>query len=200
MISSIYADPVCFGITRGVMEEEGIAIEFCEELKRNGDIDCNKVAILKPDAFYNTVDFARPPRSVDGIVVVDCGEGVFFYVAELKSSRSKGINRTEIQQKFDTVFNNFLANDFAHIFQIPDYNLKDIRLWLVCDPLQIRRRSSGDADYLEKIKRIADRQRSMLAEMGTGYRPYTFKGIKAVIQPILSPPKILTNGFQDLLA
>lgn len=200
MIDFINSDEKCFAISCGTLEEEGVAIQFSDELLVNGEIDPDRVAILKPDAFYNTADFARPPKSVDGLVVVDCGEGVYFYVAELKSSRSRNISKVDVQQKFDTVFEQFFKDHFSHVFERQDYNLKDIRLWLVCDPFQIRNKCQTDEEYVQRVKAVADRQRGMLAEMGAGYRPYRFRGFMAAIKPILSPPVILSNGFIDLLA
>lgn len=199
MINSIHCDEKCHEISCVTLEEEGISVEFGEDLTLNGDLDFNHVAILKPDLFYNTRRFATPPRSVDGIIIVEGDIGITLYIAELKSSRSPNINKTEIQAKFDTIFKQFLTDDYSHIFEDLSYNLNDIKLWLVCDPFQLRKKCHSDADYISRVKKITARLTGMMADMRASYKPYKYKGHSVNIQPMLSPPTIYKNGFVDLL-
>lgn len=88
MINLITSDEKCFPITFGTLEENDIKIEFGSSLTdQTGDIDTEKVAILKPDQYYNTIDFATPPKSVDGIVLVKDSDKYHLYIAELKSAK-----------------------------------------------------------------------------------------------------------------
>lgn len=201
MIQEIHADEACHAISAGSLEEEGVSVEIGSSLLDQRDEPLwDKVAILKPDLFYSTTNFATPPKCVDGIIVIEDESGIRIYVAELKSSRSSNIKRRDIQSKFDTIFQKFLTNDFSHIFEALEYNLIDIKLWLVCDPLQIRRKSPENEEYIRKVKILAERLRGLLSEMSVGYKPYKYKGIQASIQPLISPPTIEIDGYTDHLA
>lgn len=201
MIRTIYNDTKAFPILAHSLEEEGVSIEFEGSLlDSSGDLNHDKVVILKPDRFYNTRDFATPPKSVDGVIIVQENNETYIYIAELKSSRSKHIKRLEIQEKFDTIFQNFFTVDFSHIFEETTYEIKTLRLWLVCDPLQIRQRSRDQREYIEKAKKIKERLKGLLSEITSGLRPYKYKGVQAAIEPMLSPPSIHNQGYTDILA
>lgn len=167
-------------------------------MKKNGDLDLDRVVILKPDAYYNTKIMSNPPKSVDGIVIVDDDGDLHFYIAELKSSSLGNIKKKEIQDKFETVFTRFLTKDFSHIFIDMEYNLKKLNLWLVCDPLRLRK-NCGTRDELIRKARAANRLRSLLAEYAHGLKPYSFKGHTVMIKPLLSPPKIEQKEFIDMI-
>ena len=199
MIDMINSDVKSFPIIAGSLEEEGISVQFGESLyDLHGEPDCDRVVILKPDLFYNTKDFATPPKSVDGLIVVSDDGEFHFYIAELKSSKLRDIRKKDIEEKFDTVFNEFLVKDFSHIFQ-SDYALKKLNLWLVCDPLGLCR---GEVDRAEIIKKVAasDRLRGLMAEVAISLKVYKFKGRAAMIRPMLSPPMIEQSFYHDILA
>jgi hypothetical protein len=198
MIDFIRGDVKAFGIIYETLEEEGIEVRFGASLTdASGDVDHGKVVILRPDAFYNSRDFALPPKSVDGFVVVKCGDDYFFYVAELKSSRLADINKKSIQEKFNTIFERFVVGDFSHIFMGLDYSLKDMKLWLVCDPLNIRG-SIGQPEVLKQKLRAADRLRGILADFSSTLSPCLFKGAAYAITPVLSPPRIEVDHVVDV--
>lgn len=201
MINTIINDPKAWPIITQTLEEEGILINFEGELvEENGDLNHENVAILKPDLFYNTKDFAKPPKSVDGIVVVQFNGSTMFYITELKSSKKKHLDKNEIQQKFDTIFQQFFTDDFSHIFEGLEYDLKSLKLWLVCDPLQLRKKTADYEEFLEKARLINARLRGLMAEITTGLRPYRYRGVNAFIEPMLSPPIINEHGYRDILA
>lgn len=198
MIDIINNDVSIYQAIAGSLEEEGISVQFGESLHdQYGEPDLDRVAILKPDLFYSTVNFAMPPKSVDGVIVVSDDGGFHFYIAELKSSKLKDINKRDIEAKFDTIFNRFLAEDFSHIF-LGEYSLKKLNLWLVCDPLGLYR---GVTDRAEIVKRAAasERLRGLMAEVSISMKIYKFKGRAAMIRTMLSPPMIEQGFYHEIL-
>ena len=201
MISEINNDGKCYAISAGSLEEEGIRVGFGSSLLgADGEIDDSKVAILKPDMFYNTKVFATPPKSVDGVVVVGGdSNAVHVYVAELKSaSKLRNIKKAEIQEKFSTVFTSFFNADFKHIFVDLDYTLKSMSLWLVCDPTNIRASVGRPEELARKMQAVAT-LRTYLAVYSSSLRPYSFKGVTAPIQAIISPPVIEHDHYVNFL-
>jgi len=200
MINTIANDEKCFPICAGSLEEEGIRIVFGPSITHaDGEVDENKVAILKPDLYYNTRDFATPPKSVDGVIVIDDNKDIHLYVAELKSAnRLRNVNKEDIQEKFSTIFHNFFSADFKHIFIDFDYTLKTMSLWLVCDPTNIRSSLDNPVQLAKKLKAVST-LKGMLADYAASLKPYTFKGITAPIRLLVSPPTIEQNHFTDFL-
>lgn len=199
MIDLINSCGKCHQIIANTLEEEGIRIKFGATLTdKQGDMDTNVVAILKPDKFYNTKNFATPPKSVDGVIVVSSEGNTYIYVAELKSSRLKNINKQDIQEKFSTVFNIFFKCDFKHIFVDQEYFLKNISLWLVCDPTNIRK-FSHDPGLLEQKMKASLGLRGMLADYSASLLPYRFKGKIAQIRLTISPPTIEKDHYTEFL-
>ncbi|WP_054919839.1 hypothetical protein [Pseudomonas sp. NBRC 111138] len=202
MIPSIYADTSIQQIIRHTLSEQGMEVEIGSSLLlANGDLDTENIVILKPDDFYCTPYFAAPPKSVDGIAIVKAASGKYhFYIVELKSSRFKNIKKSDIQAKFDTIFQRFFSPDFQHIFVDMDYELETLNLWLVCDPLQMRAKCQDHEQFLEKVRIIADRLSGLLNDYAATFKPFSFKHHTAMIRPLLSPPTIELDGYVDLLA
>lgn len=199
MIDKINNDEKAFPIIVSSVDEMGISVEFgASLLDENQEPDLDKVVILKPDSFYNTKDYGKPPKSVDGFVIVKDDDGYHFYIAELKSSKKQNITRKDIQEKFDTIFRQFIAEDFSHIF-LGEYSLLKLNLWLVCDPMNLRSGNPTREELIEKVK-AAKRLRGMMADLVVGFRVYSFKGVSAAIVPMLSPPVIEQKYFEDLVS
>lgn len=199
MINSIYSDDKVFPIIAQSLEEEGISVDFGDSLLTgSGEIDHNKVVILKPDLHYNTSHMKNPPPSVDGVVIVQDNDGHHFYVAELKSSRLSALKKREIQAKFDTIFNTFFKIDFYHIFEEPAYSIKKMNLWLVCDPFQTKKKCKSQEEYAKKILAL-ERLRGSLADFASSFRPHTFRGHTEIITPMLTPPIIEQSGYIDFI-
>lgn len=200
MIGAIYADPKSQQIIRQTLEENGIAVEIGGSLLlKCGDLDCDRIVILKPDAYYNTVLFAMPPKSVDGVVLTGQDSAVRIYVAELRSSPLNRIVKSDIIEKFDTVFHRFFTEDFAHIFMRTPFDLESIELWLVCDPLGIRGKSNSGEEFIERAKTFSGRIRGMLADYAASFKPYSYKGHNAMIKVMVTPPIIEADGYVDAL-
>ena len=203
MISQLYADEKVFEILAYSIEEEGISIGIGDTLLVGGDIDSEKAIIMKPDLFYSSRNMkGNAPKSADGVVLVDDSGSFHLYVAELKSSRLPAIKKADIKAKFDTVFERFFIDDYAHVFnnQNMPYNLVSLNIWLVCDPLGLREKSVDDDEFIRRAGALKSKMRTLLADYAAGFKPYAFKGIVATVQPMLSPPTIEVGGFTDLLA
>ncbi|GEM_PF-4005150 len=203
MISQLYADEKVFEILAYSIEEEGISIGIGDTLLVGGDLDPEKAIIMKPDIFYSSKNMkGNTPKSADGVVFVDDSGDYHLYVAELKSSRLPAIKKSDIKEKFDTIFERFFVDDYAHVFdnqQMP-YNLVSLNIWLVCDPLRLREKSTDHDDFIRRAAALKSKMRTLLADYASSFKPYAFKGIVATVQPMLSPPTIEVGGFTDLLA
>lgn len=203
MIEQIYADEKVFEILAYSIDEEGISVTLGDSLLINDEIDSTKAVIMKPDLYYCTKKMKDlAPKSADGVVFVANGGEYHLYIAELKSSRLPGIKKSDIKEKFDTIFNRFFSDDFAHIFCNQDmpYNLVTLNIWLVCDPLRLRLKAANQDEFLQLAAASKSKMRTLLADYATGFKPYSFKGIVATVQPMLSPPVIEVDGFTDLIA
>lgn len=198
MINLIANDEKCFPISCGSLEENDIKIDFGNSLTdASGDVDPDKVAILKPDVFYNTKDFATPPKSVDGVVLVQDGNAYHLYVAELKSARRiQTVKQDDINEKFSTVIHEFFQKDFKHIFLDNEYELKELSLWLVCDPVNIRSGASNPAIYQKKLQALKS-MKGMLADYALSLKTFTFKGIATPIKIMISPPTIEQDCYTE---
>lgn len=203
MIDQLYADAKIFEILAYSIDEEGVSVTLGNSLLINDEIDISKAIVMKPDLYYCTKKMkGLTPKSADGVVFVADGNDYHLYVAELKSSRLPNIKKSDIKEKFDTIFNQFFTNDFAHVFDNQDmpYNLVTLNIWLVCDPLRLRLKAANQDEFIELAAASKSKMRTLLADYATGFKPYVFKGIVATVQPMLSPPVIEVNGFTDLIA
>ncbi|AGA72662.1 hypothetical protein CXG50_06365 [Pseudomonas plecoglossicida] len=201
MINLITSDEKCFPITFGTLEENDIKIEFGSSLTdQTGDIDTEKVAILKPDQYYNTIDFATPPKSVDGIVLVKDSDKYHLYIAELKSAKKiQSVKQNDVNEKFTTIFKNFFEEDFKHIFVDQDYQLKSLSLWLICDPVNIRSGRNDPAVYERKLKALKS-MKGVLADYSLALKTFSFKGFTTPIKLMISPPTIEQDSFIEYAA
>jgi hypothetical protein len=201
MINLITNDEKCFPITCGSLEENDIKIDFGGTLTdQSGEVNIEKVAILKPDQYYNTRDFATPPKSVDGVVLVRDIDSYHLYIAELKSAkRIQSVKQADINSKFSTIINNFFQDDFKHIFLDHDYELKTLSLWLICDPVNIRSGRNNPAIYEKKLKALQS-MKGVLADYSLTLKTFSFKGITTPIRIMISPPTIEQTHFIEYAA
>ncbi len=188
MIDDIYCHSVLGGVVAYDISEEGVEVEIGDSLKdQNDDLLHEKIAIVQPDRFYNTKDFATPPKSVDNVVVVKDDEDNFYlYVIELKSTcKTKRINRQELAEKFDTTFKDFLIERFGDVFNgaMP---LMSLHAWVVCDPMRLANSNMSIEEYEKKIK-------SSVIDFEVLMKPVRFKDRIALIRAMLPPPLIEIN-------
>lgn len=202
MIRNIYADASAFSIVAQSLAEEGMEVEIGSSLLIGDELDYDKIVILRPDEWYNTARMDSPPKSVDGLVFVDDAGNFHMYVVELKSSRLPDLNRKHIQEKFNTIFQTFLDQDFAHLFNDASkpYNLTSLNLWLVCDPFRLRRKAANHEEFLRLAGASKEKMKTLMANYALGLKPISFRGLRAQIMPLLSPPSIEVDHFVDHLS
>lgn len=188
MINNVYCHSVLNGIVAFNIYEQGVEVEIGNSLKdANDDLLYEKIAIVQPDRFYNTRDFATPPKSVDNVVIVKDDEDNFYlYVIELKStSNTRNIDRKELAEKFDTTFSDFLIERFGEIFQEAS-PLVSLHAWVVCDPMRLANSGMSIEDYERKIK-------SSVIDFEVLMKPVRFRDKIAMIKAMLPPPVIELN-------
>lgn len=201
MIFLIANDPECFKIASGSLEENDIKIEFGDSLTDpTGDLDMEKTAILRPDAYYNTKDFATPPKSVDGVVLVKDFDAYHLYIVELKSAkRIQTVKQQDINDKFSTILGDFFNKDFKHIFLDKEYTLKNLCLWLICDPVNIRSAVNNPETYEKKLKALKS-MKGVLADYSLALKTFSFKGFTVPIKIMISPPTIEQDKYVEYAA
>ena len=151
-----------------------LIIEKCEENKICVDIDekidRKNVLILKPDNFYKSLNIANTPKSVDCLLILRCKErGYSMTLAELKNINSPdyGFSVTDLYQKFETIFNDFIPIKFEGIL---DERYRRIELYFV-SKINIYKRDAGLSLKLSQKK-------------------FTFNGKKYFIKPQMPTPAV----------
>ncbi len=182
MIDAICENSDLFNILRGTCEEEGVKVTVCPELLIDGETDDSKILILKIDSYYNTQNFAKPPKSIDCLIVIDNKKNRFSLdLVELKSTKYlKRIKFRDIHTKFKTTIENFMKDDFKSIFLSEKYNVIDIELHPVADhhfsPDQFRKKIKGP--FLDAVQ---------------SFKPFEFRGHIKQIRPKFSPVMVCTR-------
>lgn len=188
MIDAIYADvdlhalirQECFENDLGLVPDPALCMD-------DGFWNHTKVVALKVDAYYSTINMATPPKSPDYVVVVKCQDNTFdLYVVELRNvARTRGVKRKDIEEKFATVFSDFLPNRFPHIFlnsALGTFNA--VRLYLVTDPLNLANRGLSDLEIKEYF-------RGTTLDAFGNMEPIKFLGRNLLIEPKLPNPTIV---------
>lgn len=169
MINAIQENIHLFRISRGTCEENEMGVSICEALLKDGEIDDDKVAILKVDEYYNTRDFAIPPKSIDCLIVLKRADSAFcLYLIELKNvSKVKSLRPSAIVAKFKTAVDRFMGRDSGDIFLSGQFEIEKLRLMLVADPFNAGRMT--EEEYRRRIKgTVLDAYQSM--------KPFKFRG------------------------
>ncbi len=180
MLDAIEQNPALQGISRRACAENETEVEICPALLAGDDLDDALIKILKVDDYYNTRDFATPPKSIDCLIVVKCASGAFeLTLVELRDVKAmKGVRPRDIIEKFRTTFERFLAQDFVEIFGNLDYDIVKIRAWLVFDLFG----ALSDEQYQRKVRDSA------LAVFQSA-KPFAFRQHRVMITPLRLRPK-----------
>lgn len=179
MIEQVQNDPELFSIIRTQCSENGIGINFCDDILEHDDfLDQKKVIVLKLDAYYCSQNMVNPPKSPDYLVIVKCNDGTFnLHIAELRNvSSTTGVRQKDIREKFETATIDFLTTRFGHYFNTPDVLYKKVQLLLITDPLglalknltadQIKKFIRGTAlDAYSSMKPIVFQNRALMIEV-----------------------------------
>lgn len=180
MIDAIDDNTDLQAICRRACAENDLEVEICEALLVRGDLNDRLIKILKVDDFYNTRDFATPPKSIDCLIVVKCASGSYeLILVELRDVRSsRNVKPRDIIEKFRNTFETFLSHDFASVFENPDYHISKVEAWLISDPFQ----SSGlsEEEYRRKIK-------GTVLDAIQSARPFEFRDHRVPIKPLRPP-------------
>ena len=124
MFDAILNNSDLWGLSRTTCFENEIGVDFSEKLIKDLEIGLfEKIMILKIDAYYHPSKMAKPPRSIDCLIIVKCINTCYeFYLVELRNVVSlKGLKKAEINEKFTTTIKDFLKNRFQEIFIDKDY-------------------------------------------------------------------------------
>lgn len=182
MIDAIEGNIDLQAISRRACSENDLEAEICEALLVQGDLNDSLIKILKVDDFYNTRDFATPPKSIDCLIVVKCASGSYeLILVELRDVKaSRYVRPRDIIEKFRNTFERFLSQDFASVFENADYRISKVEAWLISDPFRSSRLSEDQ--YRRKIE-------STVLDAIQSARPFEFRDHRVPIKP-LRPSKI----------
>lgn len=178
LFDAIIEDRELFSVFCGDCRENNISVGFFDSLLKNGEIDDNRVLILKPDNYYAThnktlYDHTEPPSAIDCLIIVKCTEHNYYdlYLVELRdvSTGTKDLKYPIISKKFNTVLNRFFM-EFDNVFG--GVQFRKVNLLLVTDPY----RSKSEDDFKRRI-------------LGTALDAYAsqtliFQNKKYLIQPV----------------
>ena len=183
MFEQIDQHPDLYGILRGACEENKLCIAFCHLLKCDGEIDDNKIRILKIDSYYNSSRMHNPPPSIDCLIIISLGNNKFdFYLVELRDvAMTQLVRPDDIVPKFKTTVERFLHKDFSEIFLSSEIAINRFKLWLVTDPFHAA--SLTEEQYKKKI------QGTVLEKFQT-MKPLKFRDKIAMIEPKRPTPEI----------
>ena len=135
-----------------------IVVDSCSEndveATISSNIDKADFIILKIDDYYNSLSLADTPKSVDCLIVLRCKNNSYrLYIIELRDIKKlAGFKSKEIYQKFETTLNNFLMERFNDLFLSEKYEIKDIILLFITDPLNLRNGKYSLVQMENKIK------------------------------------------------
>jgi len=112
-------------------EDEGLCVDF------EASIDRNTTLVLKVDDFYNDLNIANRPASIDCLIVQFCsGNNYKLSLIELKNvERAQNIDRKNLREKFETTLYDFMSDKFRNYFYNEAFDLK-IELILCAGKLQ----------------------------------------------------------------
>lgn len=125
-------------------ELKKIIVKCCSENNVEATISSNidkaDFVILKIDKYYTSLLLANTPKSVDCLIVLRCDDNTFMlFIIELRDIKNlAGFSAKEIYQKFETTINNFLREKFSEFFFSDNYDIKDLKLLFITDPLNIQ--------------------------------------------------------------
>lgn len=188
MFDEIFSDPELFAIVRQNCRENDVGATIASDLLDvNGDLNHDRVIVLKLDALYSSQNMHNPPPSPDYLVIVKCcDESYEAYIIELRDVGQTGAVRSaQILPKFRTATDNFLSVKYRHIFfDGEDIKFKRLKLYLVTDPLNLKGKTLSEAEYQNRIRGTVLDAYASLAPIVVGRRAY-------LIEPVLPDPTVL---------
>jgi len=181
MFRTIQTNTKLMSIISSYCNENGIEACLSAGLDEHSD---DKLIILKPDEYYSTKNMPKPPPAVDCIVLVKCDSNECYdiHLIELKNIKSQaGFDKKNIVQKFKTVIDEFLNNEFKDIFLNEKYC--NFNCYFVTNPYSCENMSQDEYD-----KKIHNE--GLKLDYFNSIKPFKFKDKYSLIQPILPNPMI----------
>ncbi len=179
MFDKIINELSLFATLCGSCSENNAVVEFADALKLNGELNDERVLILKPDAFYSSKRMSDPPPSPDCLVLVKClaEDHYDLYLVELKDvDATKQLQYRVIAAKFQTMAERFFV-EFATIFDAINYGA--IKFYLVTTYPK-GGGSLSEEDYRKKIK-------GSHLDIYASVKPLLLFGKAVLIEPKPSP-------------
>ncbi|CDN76113.1 hypothetical protein [Elizabethkingia anophelis] len=124
MINKVKSDTILSEFIVDQCDENGICVSI------DSDINRDSYVIIKVDDYYNSLQVAERPASVDCLIIHECINGGYgFALVELKNiSTSRYFCTDNIKEKFETSLYDFIKIRFAEIL---DSEFKKIKLYFV---------------------------------------------------------------------
>jgi hypothetical protein len=184
MFDAILSHPDLWSLCRSSCFENQIGIDFSEKLTEsleNGRFE--QIMILKIDAYYHPSKMAKPPPSIDCLIIVKCVNACYeFYLVELRNVVSpKGLKKAEMNEKFRTTIEDFLTNRFQQIFMDKNYCINKFELYCVTDAYRLK--NLKKEQYQKRIS-VLEKELLLLQNI------FTFRDKKATIKLKLPNPVI----------
>ena len=111
------------------VEENNVCVTLDDRFYlKSGKLNTKSLANIAVDDFYNGLNLAKTPPSIDNLLVINRGDSKFsFYLIELKKrKRTKNFPQEKIQSKFKTTIDNnidylmstFTLDDLTRNFRV----------------------------------------------------------------------------------
>ncbi|MBW1650579.1 MAG: hypothetical protein JRJ44_07900 [Deltaproteobacteria bacterium] len=109
------------------------------EVITDKSINLENILIIKVDYFLQKKIHPNP-KAPDCLIIQRCAENEFdIYVVELKDvKRPRKINKKDVREKFTNCYELFIKKEFKEYFYSDKIKIRNIKLWLVADPHNIR--------------------------------------------------------------
>lgn len=187
MFDQIYQDPDLFAIVRQQCRENDVGVTLADALlNASGDLDYERVIVLKLDSLYSSQNMHNPPPAPDYLVIVKCTDNAYEgYVIELRDTGQTGaVRSSQILPKFRTAVDDFLSRRYRHLFfQNNELVFKSLKLYLVTDPMGLRAKRLSAEEYKLRIRGTTLDAYASLQPIVVGNRAH-------LIEPILPDPTI----------
>lgn len=178
MITSILQDESLTSIMSNKIKEHNVGLVIDSSYYIDDLLDSTKIVNLEIDKFYNSQRLANTPPSIDNLVAIKRTDDIYtLYLIELKDvQKMKSIGRN-IEEKFKTTIDDFMAYRYRHIFQKQNIKYTDIKLLLVCNRFKFLGEDITDEQYERKIK-------NSIVEKLLLAKPIKFNNIACRITPV----------------
>lgn len=126
LIDRIKNDPILRTLVRDTCSERNAYVSVSSDIPRD------RYVILKPDAYYNSLNVGNRPNSPDCLIIQRCEGNIERYsvtIVELRDRRKGGdFTVEELKEKFEICLNDFMGRRFKDLLN-RDY--KQITLYFV---------------------------------------------------------------------